>query len=133
MNQELEAKIIKPKLGLLKLVKQFNNVQKACEVMGYSRDSYYRFKKLHDMGGEAALLEISRKKPIEKNRVKPHVEQAVVDMAYEYPTYGQHKVANALKLQGIAVSASGVRSIWLRHNLECYKKRLSALEKKIKQ
>ncbi|PTN11220.1 winged helix-turn helix protein [Nitrosomonas aestuarii] len=131
MNQQLEAKIVKPKLGLLKLVKQFNNVQKACEIMGYSRDSYYRFKKLHDQGGEAALLEISRKKPIKKNRVKPYVEQAVVDMAYKYPSFGQHKVANELKLQGVTVSASGVRSIWLRHNLECFKKRLSALEKKL--
>lgn len=131
MNQL--QKIIKPKLSLLELAKRWGNVQKACKVMGYSRDSYYRYKKLYEQGGEIALHEISRKKPIKKNRVDKCIEKAVVNMAYEYPTYGQYRVAEELKRRGILVSGSGVRSVWLRHDLECLKKRLIALEAKVTQ
>jgi transposase InsO family protein len=99
--------------------------------MGVSRDTFYRYQELAEDGGIDALINKSRRTPNIKNRADEQTEQAVVVSAIDFPAYGQHRTSNELRKQGVFISGSGVRSIWLRHNLENFKKRLKALEGKV--
>jgi hypothetical protein len=124
-------KIIRHKVGLLNLAEELGNVSKACQVMGLSRDTFYRYRDAVEEGGVEALLEKPRRVPNLKNRIDLDTENAVVAYAVEYPAYGQVRVSNELRKLGVFVSASGVRSIWLRHDLANFKGRLKALEAKV--
>jgi hypothetical protein len=119
---------IRHKIGLLNLAAELGNVSKACKVMGVSRDTFYRYQAAREQGGVEALLDANRRKPNLKNRVEEDTEQAVVAYATMQPAHGQVRASNELRKQGIFVSPSGVRSIWLRHELASFKQRLVVLE-----
>jgi len=123
--------IIKHKAGLLNLASELQNVSKACKIMGVSRDTFYRYQELVETDGLEGLINRERRVPNLKNRVDEVTEQAVISYAVDFPAHGQHRTSNELRKRGIFVSGSGVRSIWLRHKLENFKGRLSALETKV--
>ena len=125
--------IVKHKLGLLNLAAELGNVSRACKVMGFSRDTFYRYQSAMASGGVEALIDANRKKPNLRNRVEEATEVAVTEFTLEQPAFGQARVSNELRKRGVFISPSGVRSIWLRHNLESFKKRLVALEKHVAQ
>lgn len=123
--------IIKNKAGLLNLAQELGNISKACKVMGFSRDTFYRYQHAVEEGGIDALLNKSKRGPNIKNRVDPVVEDAVVKIAIAEPAWGQQRASNELRKEGISVSPAGVRNIWQRHDLENMNKRLKALEEKV--
>ncbi|MCX9462340.1 IS481-like element ISVvu4 family transposase, partial [Vibrio cholerae] len=123
--------IIKHKAGLLNLAEELGNVSRACKVMGVSRDTFYRYQELVETGGIDALINRSRRAPNLKNRVDSETEQAVIKYAIDFPAHGQVRTSNELRKLGVFISPSGVRSIWLRNDLENFKKRLIALEKQV--
>lgn len=124
-------KIIKHKVGLLNLAEELGNVSKACRIMGLSRDTFYRYKTAVEEGGVESLIDRDRRGPNLKNRVDEHTEIAVVEYAIEFPAHGQVRASNELRKKGVFISPSGVRSVWLRHQLSCFKDRLRALEEKM--
>jgi transposase InsO family protein len=124
-------RIIKHKVGLLNLAEELGNVSKACQIMGLSRDTFYRYKTAVEEGGIESLVDRSRRKPNYKNRVEDSTESAVVTYAIEQPAHGQTRASNELRKKGVFISPSGIRSVWLRHNLACFKDRLRALEEKM--
>lgn len=124
-------KIVKHKVGLLNLADELGNISRACKMMGVSRDTFYRYKEAVDEGGVDSLLDQNRRVPNVKNRVNPVVESAVLQYAIDEPAHGQVRVSNELRKKGVFVSPSGVRSVWLRHDLANFKQRLKALEAKV--
>lgn len=129
----VQQNVIKHKIGLLNLAAELGNVSRACKVMGFSRDTFYRYQAAVETGGVEALIDANRRKPNPKNHIEEIAESAVTAFALEQPAFGQLRVSNELRKHGIFVSLSSVRSVWLRHNLESFKKRLSALESHVAQ
>ena len=118
------------KLSLLQLAEELGNVSKACRIMGYHRDTFYEVRRAFQIGGTAGLVE-SRRGPQgpHPNRVSEEVEERILAFSLDHPTHGQQRVANELRLQGLDVSPTGVRGVWLRHGLETRHKRLLRLER----
>jgi len=118
---------LKEKLILLEIAAFIKNVSVACAYMGVSRKTYYRIKKTYDNGGVEALPRKDRKVPNLKNRVPKKVEKAILKLSIEDPSLGKKRMSEVMKVKGIEVSPTGVRNVWVRHDLGTIKDRVKAM------
>jgi hypothetical protein len=128
---EIKQNIYQKRLELFHLVNELQNVSKACRKIGVSRQYFYELRKTYQQEGEEALKEKNRKKPNFKNRIAAEIEKAVVSFSFQYPSYGQVRVADELRQNGIFVSPGGVRSIWKRNGMKNYQERISRLKERV--
>jgi transposase InsO family protein len=122
-------KIARRKLSLLQLAQELGNVSKACKIVGYSRQQFYEIRRNFQLyGAEGLIDQLPGPKGAHPNRVGEEVEKAILDHGLERPTHGAQRVADELLLNGIQVSAGGVRGVWERHGLTTKHERLLRLE-----
>lgn len=129
-----KKKVARRKLSLLELAGELENVSKACKIMGYSRQQFYEIRRNYQTYGAEGLLDrLPGPKGPHPNRVSEEVETAILDYSLKYPTHGPLRVSQQLRLQGVQVSAGGVRGVWDRQNLLTKFDRLIRLEKSVKE
>ena len=113
-----EKKAARRKLSLLELASDLNNVSKACQVMGYSRQQFYEIRRNFQTYGADGLLDrLPGARGPHPNRVSDEIEKIILDYSLDHPTEGCLRVAQQLALRDVRVSSGGVRGVWQRHNL----------------
>lgn len=110
---------IQKKLDVLELAEKLDNVSEAARISGVSRDTIYRHRKLIREGGVQALKKQVRADHVHQNRTDQEVADTVIEFSLDNPHLGQVQVSNHLKKHyQIELSASGVRNVWLRENMQ---------------
>jgi len=123
-----EQKIAQKKLTLLQIAAKIKNVAEACRQAGVCRSQFYEYKRAFQEFGFEGLLD---RPPVPKScphKTPSEVQQKVIALSLEHPAWGRFRLTDHLRLQGIALSASTVRNIWVKEDLESRYKRLLRLD-----
>lgn len=128
-NTNVAQKAARRKQNLLDLAHELENVSKACQILGYSRQQFYEIRRnFQTYGAEGLLDKIPGARGAHPNRVPEEVERAILEHSLYNPTQGCLRVAQQLNLRGVNVSSSGVRGVWSRNKLLTKHQRLMRLE-----
>jgi transposase InsO family protein len=125
-----KKKIAQKRLTLLQLAEKLRNVSEACRHHGVSRSQFYEYKRAFQERGFEGLMD---QPPIPKsfpNETPSEVKEKVIERSLEHPAWGPVHIGDHLRLEGVSVSPSTVRNIWLKEHMETRYKRLLRLEEK---
>ena len=123
-----EKKLAQKRLTLLQLAEKLRNVSEACRRRGVSRSQFYEYKRAFQEEGFEGLLD---RPPIPRtfpNETPVEIKEKVMSLSLKHPSWGQVRISDTLRLEGISVSPSTVRNLWMKENLETRYKRLLRLE-----
>jgi transposase InsO family protein len=123
-----KEKLAQKRLTLLQVAEKLGNVSKACQLHGVSRSQFYDYKRAFQEHGWEGLID---KPPIpgpHPNELSQETKARILALSLAHPTFGQQRIADQLSLEGVSVSASSVRNLWVKENLETRYKRLLRLE-----
>ena len=110
---------VQKKLDVLKLADDLNNVAEAARISGVSRDTIYRHRHILKNHGPEGLKRQLTANHYHQNRTGKQLEDTIIDFSLQNPHLGQSQVARQMqKLYAIDISASGVRNIWLRAEMQ---------------
>ena len=123
-----KTKLAQKRLTLLQLAEKLGNVSKACRLHKVSRSQFYEYKRAFQQHGLSGLID---KPPIpgpHPNELTSEVKTKIIDLSLKHPTFGQQRIADQLRLDGVSVSAGSVRNLWIKQDMETRYKRLLRLE-----
>jgi transposase InsO family protein len=123
-----EKKIAQKRLTLLQVAESLRNVSEACRRQGISRSQFYEYKRAFQKGGLKGLLD---RPPIAKsfpNETPADIREKVIKLSIEHPAWGPLRVSDNLRLEGVSVSPSTIRNLWIKEGLESRYKRILRLE-----
>jgi len=125
-----EQKLAQKRLTLLQLAERLGNVSEACRFHSISRSQFYEYKRVFQEKGFEGLLD---RPPIPQSfphETPSEVKQKVIALSLEHPAGGAVRISDQLRLQGVFVSPSMIRNLWIKENLETNYKRLLRLQEK---
>ena len=123
-----EQKIAQNRLTLLQLAQRIRNVSEACRHHGISRSQFYEYKRAFQEKGLDGLMD---RPPIPKthpNETSSEYREKVIRVSLDHPAWGPVKISDHLRLEGISISPSTIRNLWIKEDLETKYKRLLRLE-----
>lgn len=104
---------------LFRIWQSTGNVVQSCRETGISRSTFYYWLPRFQAGGFAALAEVRSRAPKNPRRIKPELEQSILAIKDEHPSWGKARISNAIKQQHPAstMSPNTVRRVLIEANL----------------